>query len=143
MIVMSLRVNRLIVMKIEKLFAINAIYNVISIFAQVLLSQLALPTAAQSFCYTRCVLERFYRCLSGSLSLLKVINATAHKLALMFYCIWRSGRQYFDSGMSYCEQKYNEQILENLRIKVYFLGLKLIPIEQNNQVSSCSQTFAI
>jgi predicted acetyltransferase len=49
---------------------------------------------------------------------------------------------YSDPGMDYYEQKYNEQVLKNLRKKAHALGLELVPISQDTQNTPSSPTLA-
>jgi predicted acetyltransferase len=45
-----------------------------------------------------------------------------------------------DPGMDYYEQKYNEQVLKNLRKKAHALGLELVLISQDTQNTPSSLT---
>lgn len=60
----------------------------------------------------------------------------------MFYRMWTTAGLYSDPGMDYYEQKYNEQILKNLKNKAHALGLELVPISPNPQNTPSSQTLA-
>jgi len=44
----------------------------------------------------------------------------------MFYRMWTTKGLYTDPGMDYYEQKYQDQILNNLRKKAQSLGFDLI-----------------
>ena len=44
----------------------------------------------------------------------KLFPATAHKLARLFYQMWRIAGLYADPGIDYYEQTYHEQVLNNL-----------------------------
>ncbi len=48
----------------------------------------------------------FFRRLRARLGSPKAITATAHKLARIFYCLWRGGGEYQDPGVDVYEQQY-------------------------------------
>jgi hypothetical protein len=96
--------------------------------------------AALSLTQSRSALGAFYRRLRSRLGAPKVITATAHKLARMFYRMWTTTGQYSDPGIDYYEQKYRQQALNNLKKKAHALGLELVPISQDTQNASFSQT---
>lgn len=50
-----------------------------------------------------------------------------HKLARLFYQIWKTAGQYSDPGMDYYEKKYQDLMLKNLQNKADALGLQLVP----------------
>ncbi|MDJ0697773.1 hypothetical protein [Mastigocoleus sp. MO_188.B34] len=54
--------------------------------------------------------------------------------------MWTTTGQYFDPGMDYYEQKYQEQILKNLKKKAHSFGLELLPISQDTQNAPSTQT---
>jgi predicted acetyltransferase len=56
--------------------------------------------------------------------------------------MWTTAGQYADPGMDYYEQKYNEQILKNLRNKAHALGLELVPISRDMQNTPSSPTLS-
>ena len=86
----------------------------------------AFRMAAFSLTHSRSALGAFYRRLRLRLGAPKAITATAHKLARMFYHMWTTAGQYADPGVDYYEQKYHEQVLNNLRKKAQSLGFDLI-----------------
>jgi transposase len=47
----------------------------------------------------------------------KAITATAHKLALIFYRLWKNGESYLDPGQDYYEQRYKERVVKNMKAK--------------------------
>ena len=100
----------------------------------------AFRMAAFSLTHSRSALGAFYRRLRSRLGAPKAITATAHKLARMFYRMWINLGQYSDPGMDYYDQKYQEQILNNLTKKAHALGLELIPIPQDEQNAPSSPT---
>ena len=69
--------------------------------------------------------------MRGRLGPPKAITATAHKLARIFYRMWKTGEPYQDQGAHYYEEKYRERILTNLRKRAQALGydLSLKPVE--------------
>jgi hypothetical protein len=64
----------------------------------------------------------------------KAVTATAHKLARIFYHLWKTGDQYKDIGIDYYEQKYKERILKNMKRKAKKLGyvIALAPATNEN-----------
>ncbi|WP_009632026.1 hypothetical protein [Synechocystis sp. PCC 7509] len=84
---------------------------------------------------TRSALGGFYRRLRTRLGTPKAITATAHKLARIFYRLWRNGRTYDDPGFNYYEQRYQEQILKHLQKKAQTLGFELVATPSTQIVS--------
>ncbi len=75
---------------------------------------------------TQSALGAFYRRLRTRLGAPKAITATAHKLARIFYQLWRNGGAYNDPGCNYYEQRYQEQIVKGLRKKAQAMGFELV-----------------
>ena len=96
----------------------------------------AFRMAAFSLTHSRSALGAFYRRLRSRLGAPKAITATAHKIARLFYQMWKSAGQYSAPGMDYYEQKYQELILKSLRQKAQALGLELIPISHPTECVS-------
>ncbi len=69
----------------------------------------------------------FFRRLRARLGSPKAITATAHKLARIFYCLWKGGGEYQDPGVDVYEQQYQQRILKNLQRKAQQLGFDLVP----------------
>lgn len=69
----------------------------------------------------------FFRRLRTRLGSPKAITATAHKLARIFYCLWKGGGEYQDPGVDVYEQKYQQRILKNLQRKADQLGFTIVP----------------
>ena len=84
---------------------------------------------------TRSALGAFYRHLRTRLGTPKAITATAHKLARLFYQLWRNGGIYDDPGIDYYEQRYQEQILKRLQKKAQTLGFELVATSSTQIVS--------
>jgi transposase len=55
----------------------------------------------------------------------KAITSTAHKLARIFYHLWRTGEPYQDPGQDYYEQKYKERVLANIKKRAKELGYEM------------------
>lgn len=87
----------------------------------------AFRMAAFSLTQSRSALGAFYRRLRSRLGAPKAITATAHKLARLFYRMWTTGEQYYDPGMDYYEQRYQDLMLKKLKQKAEALGLELVP----------------
>ena len=66
----------------------------------------------------------------------KATTATAHKIARIFYHLWKYGGIYQDPGADYYEQKYKERVLRNIKTKALKLGyqITLTPLT-NGEVS--------
>ena len=86
----------------------------------------AFRIAAQSLNRSQSALGAFYRRLRSRLGAPKAITATAHKLARMFYMVWKTGKIYQDIGADYYEQKYQERVVNNLEKKALSLGFELV-----------------
>lgn len=72
-------------------------------------------------------LGAFYRRLRSRLGAPKAITATAHKLARLFYRLWKTAGEYTDPGANYYEQQYQQRMLKNLSKKAQALGFSLVP----------------
>lgn len=100
----------------------------------------AFRMAALSLTQSRSALGAFYRRLRSRLGAPKAITATAHKLARLFYQIWKTAGQYSDPGMDYYEQKYQDLMLKSLQKKADALGLQLVPKSEEKPAAPFSQT---
>lgn len=67
----------------------------------------------------------FYRRLAARLGKAKAVNATARKLAILFYNALRYGMAYQDPGASYYDIAYKERVIQNLRKRAKHFGLEL------------------
>jgi transposase len=96
----------------------------------------AFRLAAQSLARSPTALGAFYRRMRTRLGAPKAITATAHKLARIFYHMWKNGVEYCDSGAHYYDQIYKHRVLRNLKKKARTLGynITLEPIA-NNQLT--------
>ena len=98
----------------------------------------AFRLAAQSLARSSSALGAFYRRMRARLGAPKAITATAHKLARIFYHMWKNRVEYHDQGADYYEQTYRNRVLKNLKRKAKALGynLTLQPIENDQVVQS-------
>ena len=86
--------------------------------------------AADAFRIAACALANssfggFYRRMRSRLGAPKAITATAHKLAIQFYRMWKTGEAYVDPGADYYEMKYKERVLSNMRKRAKTLGFEI------------------
>ena len=82
----------------------------------------AFRLAAHTMHHSASALGGYYRRMRAKLGAPKAITATAHKLARMFYRLWKTGESYNDPGADYYEQKYKERVLNNIKAKAKQLG---------------------
>jgi transposase len=94
----------------------------------------AFRIAAQALSTSLSALGAYYRRMRSRLGAPKAVTATAHKLARIFYHLWKTGDQYKDIGIDYYEQKYKERILKNMKRKAKKLGyvIALAPVTNVN-----------
>ncbi|NMD39163.1 MAG: IS110 family transposase, partial [Deltaproteobacteria bacterium] len=92
----------------------------------------AFRLAAQTLANSASALGGYYRRMRARLGAPKAITATAHKLARLFYRLWKTGDAYQDPGADYYERMYKERILSNMKRKAKELGfmLELKPLER-------------
>ncbi len=96
----------------------------------------ALRMAAQTLVRSQSALGAFYRRMKARLGPPKAITATAHKLARIFYHLWKSGQAFVDPGSNAYEQQYQARLVNNLKQKAKNLGFELVPKpEQTDCVS--------
>jgi transposase len=86
----------------------------------------ALRRAAQSAANRRSALGGFYRRLRARLGPAKAITATAHKLARIFYRMWKYREPYHPLSLDHYETKYRERTLASLRKRAAALGFELV-----------------
>ena len=86
----------------------------------------ALRRAAQSAANSRSALGGFYRRLRARLGPAKAITATAHKLARIFYRMWKYREAYHPLSLAHYEAKYRERTLASLRKRAAALGFELV-----------------
>ncbi|MBA2729114.1 MAG: IS110 family transposase [Parachlamydiaceae bacterium] len=74
-------------------------------------------------------LGAFFRRMSGRLIPAKAITAAAHKLAVIFYNMLKTGQEYMESGAQYYEMEYRDRCVKSLVKKATRLGFAIVPIE--------------
>ena len=52
----------------------------------------------------------------------KAIIATAHKLARIFYTLWKTHKQYVDLGARHYEERYKDRIVRSMKKRLHDLG---------------------
>jgi transposase len=83
--------------------------------------------AAQSASLSHSALGAYYRRMRSRLGAPQAITATAHKLARIFYHLWKNGDSYQDPGVDAYEQQYRQRTLKYLEKKAQTLGFELVP----------------
>jgi len=87
--------------------------------------------AARSCANSNSAIGAFYRRMRYRIGPSKAITATAHKLAVIFYIMLRDKADFTELGVDYYEKQHQERMKKNLERKAKSLGLKLIPIDEN------------
>jgi transposase len=85
----------------------------------------AFRLAAQTLARSDCALGAFLRRIRARHGRPKAITATAHKLARLFYRLWKSGEAYVDQGAAVYEQRYQQRVLASMKRKAHALGYAL------------------
>ena len=85
----------------------------------------AFRIAAQSLTHSSSALGGYYRRMCARLGAPEAITAIAHKLARIFYHLWKHGGTYQYPGPLYYEQKYKERVINNMIRKAKQLGFQL------------------
>ena len=96
----------------------------------------AFRMAAQCLIRSQSALGAFYRRMRARLGAPKAITAAAHKLARIFYKLWKQGEHYVDPGVDAYEKKYRERALKNLQRKAQALGCNLVPNAESTECVS-------
>jgi hypothetical protein len=86
----------------------------------------ALRRAAQSAANSHTALGGFYRRLRARLGPAKAITATAHKLARIFYRMWKHREPYEAPSLDHYETQYRERTLTSLRKRAASFGFELV-----------------
>lgn len=89
----------------------------------------ALRRAAQSAANSNTAIGGFYRRLRARLGAPKAITATAHKLARIFYRMWKHRENYNDLGLNDYELKHRDRTLNSLRKRATSLGFQLVQLQ--------------
>jgi hypothetical protein len=87
----------------------------------------AFRLAAQAAGKTQGPLGQFYRRLRARLGAPKAITATAHKLARLFFALWRDHRPLDPALMTHHEQQNQKRRLRHLAHTANALGYQLVP----------------
>lgn len=95
----------------------------------------ALRVAAQSVTSSKSAIGASYRRKKAQLGMPKAITATAHKLARIFYHLWKYGESYLNLGADYYQQKYKERAVRNLKKTAKSLGLDVVKQPTVQEVS--------
>jgi len=71
-------------------------------------------------------LGAFYRRMKGRRGGRTAVNATAHKLAVLYYRMLQSGRAYQDMSAEEYERRFQERILQNFKRRARQYGYELV-----------------
>ena len=85
----------------------------------------AFRLAANSLKNSSSALGGYYRRMRARLGPPKAITATAHKLARIFFHLWKNGGTYQDLGADYYEQKYKDRVIKNMKKRAKQLGFQI------------------
>lgn len=96
----------------------------------------AFRMAAQTLSRSHSALGAYYRRMRSRLGGPQAITATAHKLARIFYHLWKTGDAYIDPGVDAYEQKYRQRTLSYLEQKAQALGFDLVPHSSKSECVS-------
>jgi len=86
----------------------------------------AFRLGAQALCRSRSYLGAFYRRMRARIGGAKANTATARKLAVIFYTMLATGRQYEDLGEDHYEKRHRERALKGLKLKAESMGYELV-----------------
>jgi transposase len=85
----------------------------------------AFRLAANSLKNSSSALGGYYRRMRARLGPPKAITATAHKIARIFFHLWKNGGTYQDLGADYYEQKYKDRVIKNMKKRAKQLGFQI------------------
>jgi transposase len=85
----------------------------------------AFRLAANSLKNSPSALGGYFRRMRARLGAPKAITATAHKLARIFFHLWKTAETYQDLGADYYEQKYKERVIKNMKKRARQMGFEL------------------
>jgi hypothetical protein len=102
----------------------------------------AFRLSAQSLTRSPSAAGAFYRRMRARLGAPQANTATAHKLARIFYYMWKNGVPYHDKGANYYEQTYRDRVLRNMKKKARALGynINLEPIPKQEVIANTERT---
>jgi transposase len=95
----------------------------------------ALRVAAQSLHKSKTALGAYYRRMRGRLGPAKAITATAHKLAILIYRMFRYGMEYVEQGQDLYEQQYQQRTRRLLAKRVRQMGYAMVDLQTGEVVS--------
>lgn len=95
----------------------------------------ALRVAAQSLHKSKTALGAYYRRMRGRLGPAKAITATAHKLAILIYRMFRYGMKYVEQGQDLYEQQYQQRTRRLLAKRVRQMGYAMVDLQTGEVVS--------
>ncbi len=95
----------------------------------------ALRVAAQSLHRSKTALGAYYRRMHGRLGPAKAITATAHKLAILVYRMFRYGMKYVEQGQQVYEQQYQERTRKLLAKRVRQMGYAMVDLQTGEVIS--------
>jgi len=84
--------------------------------------------AASTLFRNQSALGAFHRRIKARLGPAKSVTATAHKLAKLFYCMLKYGKEYVEQGQNYYEEKYRDRLVKNLQRRAQQMGFKLVAV---------------
>jgi transposase len=92
----------------------------------------AFRMAAYTLTHSSSALGGFSRRMRARLGAPKAITATAHKIARIFYQMWKYRTPYRDLGADYYEQRYKERVLRNMKKTARQIGylIEFTPMPQ-------------
>lgn len=92
----------------------------------------AFRMAAYALTNSSSALGAFFRRMRTRHGAPKAITATAHKIARIFYTMWKTRTSYQDLGADYYEQRYKQRVLKNIKKKAKQIGylITLTPIPE-------------
>jgi transposase len=90
----------------------------------------AFRLAAQAVSRSKTALGAYYRRLAYRCGAPKAITATAHKIARIFYRLWKTKQPYQDPGVEEYEQRHRDKTLKYLQKKAASLNLQLVPAQE-------------
>jgi transposase len=85
----------------------------------------AFRLAANSLKNSSSALGGYYRRMRARFGPPKAITATAHKIARIFFHLWKNGGTYQDLGADYYEQKYKDRVIKNMKKRAKQLGFQI------------------
>ena len=87
----------------------------------------AFRIGAQSLAHSSGPLGGFYRRMRGKIGPAQANTAAAHKMARIFYCLWKCPQAYDPTAFENAEQEHKARTFAYLRKKARTLGFDLVP----------------